>query len=309
MNHNVRKITEGAMMCALYAIVLLINRQTGGMIEYYFLFALPIPLVVYSARYDFKSSLVVCASVFFVSFMFALPQTWFYIITSMFVGITYGSLVRKKVKNGILLSLTIFVSVLFTVLTTVVFASFFGFNVSADLMIYEQLINEFLPGINAQLSMSLGKFVMVLFAIATVLTGVMEGILVHVLSNVLLRRLKVEVHKIQPLSAWNPSKWSGYFAFIVFSLGCFSRYVTINETMQTVLLIALTMAMLYLGVFGYIAALMIGMVKWNKNISLYLILLFFLVPTIAAPVLCGLGFLYIVTDMKQDLIKERELKK
>lgn len=309
MNHNVRKITEGAMMCALYAIVLLINRQTGGMIEYYFLFALPIPLVVYSARYGFKSSLVVCTSVFFVSFMFALPETWFYVITSMFVGTTYGSLVRKKVKNGILLTLTTSVSVIFTVLTTVVFASFFGFNVSEELMIYEQLINEMMQGTSAQLPMTVGKFVMIIFALATVLTGVMEGILVHVLSNVLLRRLKIEVHKIQPLSNWNSPKWAGYLAFIVFSLGSFSSYVTINETMQTVLLIAMTMAMLYLGIFGYIGALMFGMVKWNKNIAVYLILMFFLIPTIVIPVLCGVGFLYISTDLKQNLIKERELKK
>ena len=305
MNRNVRKITEGAMMTAIYAIVLLLNRHLGGMIEYYFLFALPIPLVVYSARHGLSSSLIVCASVFFVSFMFALPETWFYVITSMFVGVTYGTLVRKKVKNGLLITLTITVSVVFTVLTTVVFASFFGFNVAEELMLYEEMVIQVLGDKTNELPMTLSKMVMVVFAAATVLVGVLEGALVHMVSNLLLRRLKIEVHKIKPLSKWNTPKWTGYLAFIVFSLGTFSSYVTINETGQMILTVLMIIAMLYLILFGYIAALIIGVVMTKKNISIYIILVCFLAYPIAVPALVVLGFLYIVTDMREQLIKRR----
>ena len=34
MRNDTRKITEGAMMCALVGLILFINRQLGGRIEY-----------------------------------------------------------------------------------------------------------------------------------------------------------------------------------------------------------------------------------------------------------------------------------
>ena len=35
MNKQTRKITEGAMMCAIVGLVLFINRQLGNMLEYF----------------------------------------------------------------------------------------------------------------------------------------------------------------------------------------------------------------------------------------------------------------------------------
>ena len=35
MNNQTRKITEGAMMCAIVGLVLFINRQLGNMLEYF----------------------------------------------------------------------------------------------------------------------------------------------------------------------------------------------------------------------------------------------------------------------------------
>ena len=54
MNRQVRKLTEGAMMCALFGLVLLINRQFAGVLELFFVYVLPLPLIVYTAKYDFK---------------------------------------------------------------------------------------------------------------------------------------------------------------------------------------------------------------------------------------------------------------
>ena len=56
MNNNVRRLTDGAMMLAIIGALLLINRQTAGIIETTFLFILPLPMVFYSARYGLKSS-------------------------------------------------------------------------------------------------------------------------------------------------------------------------------------------------------------------------------------------------------------
>ena len=59
MNNNVRKLTDGAMMCAIVGVVLLINRQLGGLFQDMFLFLFPIPMVFYSAKYGWKEQEVI----------------------------------------------------------------------------------------------------------------------------------------------------------------------------------------------------------------------------------------------------------
>ena len=57
MNQKTLKITYGAMIVALFGVLLLINRQTGGMFEGIMMFLLPIPMVAYAARYGWKTSI------------------------------------------------------------------------------------------------------------------------------------------------------------------------------------------------------------------------------------------------------------
>ena len=54
MNNDVRRLTDGAMMCAIVGAVLLINRQLGGLFQDMFLFLFPIPMVFYSAKYGMR---------------------------------------------------------------------------------------------------------------------------------------------------------------------------------------------------------------------------------------------------------------
>ena len=51
MDSKTLKITTGAMIVAIFAILLLLNRQTAGFFEELFVYLLPIPMVAYSAKY------------------------------------------------------------------------------------------------------------------------------------------------------------------------------------------------------------------------------------------------------------------
>ena len=57
MNQKTLKITYGAMIVALFGVLLLINRQTGGMFNGILMFLLPIPMVAYGARYGWRAGL------------------------------------------------------------------------------------------------------------------------------------------------------------------------------------------------------------------------------------------------------------
>lgn len=308
MNRNVRKITEGAMMVALYGMILFLNRQFAGMLEVYFAYLLPIPLVVFSAKYGWKNSLIVCASVFFLAFMLAMPQTWFYVVVSMMVGTTYGALVNHKAKNGVLLLVTMGVSIVSNVLTTVLFASFFGYNLTEELVMMNDIMVAYMGEETlGMLPFDLMNFLKIMLVFAAILNGIMEGALVHMISNVLLKRLKFEVRPFKKLVDWIVPKWTGYLAFTVFSCGLLSNYVTINETARYVILVMQAIAMIYLLVFGFGAIVIYGAVVYKKNISLLVVLLSLFFFTFAVPFLCVIGFIYITTDMRDQILARRQL--
>ena len=303
MNLNVRKITEGAMIAALYGVILILNRQFGGLIETMFFFFMPIPFVVYSARYGFKSSLAVCAAVFFLAFMFALPQTLFYLFTAMMAGISYGSLVRRQVRNGILLWTVIFVAIFSQLITTVVLASFFGY----DLALQFAEIGEMLSLLDTQLVVNipenLGFFMMTAVILIGILTGILEGMLVHMISNILLSRLKIEVRPFRSLSQWRIPRWLGYFSFIAFSSRYLLNYVKIEIELYYLVQIISFIGQSVLLFFGYIATVVLGMVKYKKNLSPIILLVCFMFPAFVILPICGLGFLYITTDFRQKIVR------
>ena len=75
MASRTRMLCEGAMMCALTALLLLINRVAGGMIETAFPWLLVFPLLVYCARYGVRAALICCVSILLLSLCEGAPQT------------------------------------------------------------------------------------------------------------------------------------------------------------------------------------------------------------------------------------------
>ena len=56
-------------MAAIVGVVLVINRQMAGLLEDLLLFAFPLPMVFYAAKYGMKQSFVLFVAVVFLSFI------------------------------------------------------------------------------------------------------------------------------------------------------------------------------------------------------------------------------------------------
>lgn len=82
MASRTRMLCEGAMMCALTALLLLINRVAGGMIETAFPWLLVFPLLVYCARYGVRTALICCVSILLLSLMLCTFTTLFYVFSA-----------------------------------------------------------------------------------------------------------------------------------------------------------------------------------------------------------------------------------
>ena len=70
MKKNLRYITDGALIVAIYAIFLLVCRFFSNGLEESVYFILPIPLIIYGSKYNLKDSLIVLLATIGLSFLF-----------------------------------------------------------------------------------------------------------------------------------------------------------------------------------------------------------------------------------------------
>ncbi len=96
MNENTQKLTFGALLVAVFGVLLLLNRQTGGMLEGTFLFLFPIPMVAFSAKYGWKDSIPVFVCTVLISIFCGIFTSAFYAASQSFIGVVYGSCLHAK---------------------------------------------------------------------------------------------------------------------------------------------------------------------------------------------------------------------
>ena len=70
MNTKTQELTYGAMIVAIFGVMLLINRQTGGFFSGILMFVYPIPMVAFAARYGLKDSVAVFVCTVLIAFLF-----------------------------------------------------------------------------------------------------------------------------------------------------------------------------------------------------------------------------------------------
>ena len=164
MNKQTRKITEGAMMCAIVGLVLFINRQLGNMLEYFMYWVLTFPILVYTAKYGVHNALVPSVSMLLLSFMISSPTTIFYLFSCIVVGLVYGGGVRKGWKNGTLLVFSGIFTFFSYLVTTVLLAAVFGYDPAEDI----ELVKTILELMNIHTGIDLMKTVTIIVVLVAV---------------------------------------------------------------------------------------------------------------------------------------------
>ena len=91
-NSRTQELTYGAMLVAVFGVLLLVNRQTAGLFEDVIFFVLPIPMTIFSLRYGWKDSIPVYVCMVALSFFLGTLYTIFYAITNALLGIVLGLL-------------------------------------------------------------------------------------------------------------------------------------------------------------------------------------------------------------------------
>lgn len=304
MNNDVRKLTDGAMMCAIVGVVLLINRQLGGLFQDMFLFLFPIPMVFYSAKYGWKDSIIVLIAMCLLGFMLGGVVTLFYIGSESLIGLVYGNGIYTRQNTHKVVLITMAMGALVNVLSTVVFASFFGYDIAAETAEIEQVMNQVYQQAGAQVpaTVNMGQYIRTIFVVTAIMTGVMQGFVTHVLSRLLLKRMRFNIEPATPVSEYFPPKWTGYLGFAGFCAYYYSMLRPLeNEIAQNTLQGLGMCGFLYLLVYGYIALIVVMRIRYPKMRGLGMLL--GLLAIFIMPVgMVIFGFLYITTDFHSRLL-------
>lgn len=303
MNRNVRRITDGAMMAAIVGVMLVIDRQTGGLLESVLLFAFPLPMVFFAAKYGWKQSLAELAAITFLSFIISTPQTMFYVFTEMIIGLIYGAGIHDQKPSGRLVLITILLSVFVNLVTTIIAAEFFGYDIAEEINLYMQSISQLQQEAGISLPFSdVRSFLMNVLVVSTVLMGVMQGIVTHLLSRLMLKRLRIYMEPLKPLIEYFPPKWSGYLGIVCVVMYSVSVYRPLDNTVLNNIMQSVGISgMMYLAFFGYIALTFVmrylGHLSKGISVLVSVILLFMFSLPMAV-----FGFLYITTDYHDRII-------
>ncbi|MBR2825451.1 MAG: DUF2232 domain-containing protein [Solobacterium sp.] len=305
MNNNVRRITDGAMMTAIVGALLLINRQFAGLFEESFLFLFPLPMVFYSAKYGMKSSWIVLVAILLLTIVIGTPQTLFYVASESLIGMIYGGGIYKGTDSRKLVVITMVISVFASVISMIIYAQFFGYNIVEEVGRWKNILIQAAAsqGIVIPDSINLNQYVMTVLIVATILTGILQAFITHVLARTLLKRFHYHVEPATPFFKYFPPVWSGYLAFFG---TCVYFYLATrpleNELLQNTLMVIGMCGAVYLTIYGMIAILVYTSVRMPKIKILALLLSFFLV--IGMPMLMiTIGFLYITTSWHKRLLE------
>ena len=260
MNTKTQELTYGAMIVAIFGVLLLINRQTGGFLEGIFMFIFPIPMVAFSAKYGWKDSLPVFVCTVLLSFLFGTFTAIFYAIAESFIGMVYGSCIKAERDMNRTLVLVVALSAVAELLCSVALASLFGIDINQDIMAMQEGMNQAFEqaGMDTATGILSYDYLRRMYVISMGFMGAMQGLIVYYLSLVILRKLRYPIKKPQPLTQYYPSKISGFIAaFLVFVYIYSFAKPFANPTVQDIAQSAGICGVIYLIFFGYLALLMV----------------------------------------------------
>ncbi len=304
MNQDVRRITDGASMLALGGLMLFMNRQTGGLMEAYFLWLIPIPFAFFTSKYGFKEGILPVVSMMLLSLVLGSSQSMFYFSSMSVCGLVYGHGIHKKWKVSRLLLTTIVTSIAVNVITTVLLATFFGYDILKEMELVKTSLQPLLDSNEAMKQLDFDAMLQVMMIVSPLLIGVLEGTVTHLFSMLILKKLKVEVPVMQPITSIRPNKWLAYSSLLLIFVGArvVAEYKDNRLLFQLYVLVNIV-CFLYLCFFGMIAIIIWSHKTNNKRVPMFVAIGCIFIPYLLY-FLIILGFLYSTSDLKNYLLGE-----
>jgi len=255
---HLNSLTYGAMVCAMTGALLLLNRYLAGVLDSYLFWIVPLPVIAYVLKFGLRDALVMGVALVLTSFIVATPATVVYVVAALVAGLVYGQGVLAKRSSAQLIMSVIAVSLVLMVITVFLASGFFGYDVSEEIAYLAKLITDYQKAASDKgLTLNLPayftgtNFLMSIFVISMVLSSVLEGILVHLLAIIVLKRLKMPLPPVKPISQIYAPQWVKLYVFTciaAYLASLITKITQYDEIITPLMVIATFLAC----AFGYI---------------------------------------------------------
>ncbi|WP_176545060.1 YybS family protein [Bacillus sp. AFS041924] len=205
---STRFITEGAVLLAIYSVLLLIFRFVP-FLSFIMAFLMPLPFIILSIKYSIKESLLICCVALGLTLVITsvslVPVTLMYST----VGIAFGYLLKNERSKGEILITSTFLYLIHTVLMYILFKAVFHID------LVNQNIDQLTDAIekSKELSASLGtqpndkalknllnaiKLIPTLLPSLLLMSSFILAFLTQLITFPLIRRLGYKIPKFKP---------------------------------------------------------------------------------------------------------------
>lgn len=295
-----RKLTEGAMMVALVGLMLFVNLQLGGMPEALMYWVLTFPILIYTAKYGIRNGLIAAFSTTLLSFMISSPTTIFYLFSCNVCGLFYGEGIRKKWKNGILYIGTVVFTFLSYLVTTIFFASLFGYDPKDDI----EMISYFLSLFHFGQDLNMVKLTGMIILLSTILLSAMQALCIHLFAHILLMRLKIETRKIKTIFEIHLPSYVGVMIFFIWVLYFMRNVIKLNQEVLGALVFLYGIAKV-LAIFYGVISLCYALLLFKQKKFVFFVILAAFVPYVQM-VVAFMGVFDMFVDLKDIFLEIRK---
>ncbi|WP_180232805.1 YybS family protein [Bacillus sp. AFS055030] len=295
---STRFITEGAVLLAIYSVLLLIFRFVP-FLSFIMAFLMPLPFIILSIKYSIKESLLICCvalglTIVITSFNL-LPITLMYST----VGVAFGYLLKNERSKGEILLTSTFLYLIHTVLSYILFKAIFHIDfVKENIDMATEAIEK-----SKELSASLGtntnekaldsltnaiKLIPTLIPSLLLMVSFILAFLTQLVTFPLIRRLGYKTPKFKPFREFRlPVGFMWFFLIVmIFSFfnleqGSFLNTAVINLTyvLQILLLVQGYASIFY---FSYLK-------RFSKAVPIIILIVSFIIqPLIYIVLLIGI---------------------
>lgn len=290
------------MFLAIVGAILILDRLLSGIFNVYVPIIISVIIILYTTEYTLKDGLILSFGTFVLCLLFGSIYLLLYDVVAMIAGLLYGFLANRGADRRILLLGVSFVYIVGEFVLTIVILKLFGYG---DLEESYAIIKEVASYYNVAVNEGLLALV---YGLAIFFTGFLEGVLVHLLAIIILKKLKIKVIKSLSLDKLILNPIIAYAAFIFFMIMIVSLNYHINTALTYLIICLGLLSFVVLLVQGYIFLLVYGMIVYGKNLTWILILGIILLMPLSFFVLALLGFLYASGPLKRYLDKKRGMR-
>ena len=142
MNSHTQKLTFGAMLIAVFGVLILLNRQTGGLFEEAFVYIFPLPMTAYAAKYGLRSGVPVFIGMVMITLFCGSFTAIFYAITAALLGLAFGACLHHHVDTTRTMILVMILAAVFNLLSTIVLASLFGYDLNREIAEMQSMMSQ-----------------------------------------------------------------------------------------------------------------------------------------------------------------------